>query len=212
LISFYIQAVKIKKDYIAFALQSKESRKSKITQLDSQIANTTTRIKELDGTIHVIILMLIIISFVNRFTSIAIKTEAEALEKKINAAKLRRNHEDALKDLPRRHGECKKKIEDYEVSVGKLNSRIATLRSALDHLSTLKDVEEGAAFLALLRDKPILKETLDIYEEFKQTQVENDISEPVEHTEAVEPEPDYAIEVDSTVSKYLDDPCEGKKT
>ncbi|KAJ3189052.1 hypothetical protein HK101_008972, partial [Irineochytrium annulatum] len=102
-----------------------------------------------------------------KISNTGIKNTAEAYETTINEAKARRA---AVKDrlaLPRKLNTCRERVRSVKSRAATLASQVASLRAALDHLESLEAAEEGAAFQALLRDKPILKETLDMYGEFK---------------------------------------------
>jgi chaperonin cofactor prefoldin len=97
---------------------------------------------------------------------LVVKTQAEAYEAKVNAAKQAKSESEQREILPRKLEACRKTKSELRDQIHTLQDRIYKLRDALDHLKSLQDVEEGAAFLALLRDKPILKETLDRYEQY----------------------------------------------
>ncbi|KAI9327511.1 glucosidase II beta subunit-like-domain-containing protein [Zopfochytrium polystomum] len=139
------EGVRVKKTYIAFAKKARAERSSEIQKLESQISNMTARVEEL------------------KFA----KSEAEAFESKVNAAKAKQKARAASADMPRRISACRSHAQDLRGHLEKQNERVSSLRSTLEHLVTLQQAEEGAAFQALLRDKPILKETLDRYEEFQ---------------------------------------------
>ncbi|KAJ3127974.1 hypothetical protein HK100_009441 [Physocladia obscura] len=137
------KGLKIKEEYIKYAAKAKGDRSRQIKAFEFEKWNITGRIEELKGCI------------------------AEQYESQLNALKAEQTKKDAVRLLPAKLATCnrhnKRLLEDVET----LNSRVSELTSILDHFATLKAVEEGAAFEALLRDKPILKETLATFEEFK---------------------------------------------
>ncbi|KAJ3113827.1 hypothetical protein HDU96_002869 [Phlyctochytrium bullatum] len=142
---FRVLGLRIKKDNIAFAKRSRADRGKQIEDLKLEIGNVTSRIEEL----------------------IVIKADAEVFEHQMNAVKARKDAEASLKTMPEKLSRCRASKQDLRSKIETLNYRVHQLRAALDHFASLQNVEEGAAFQALLRDKPILKETLDLYDQYK---------------------------------------------
>ncbi|KAJ3413355.1 hypothetical protein HDV05_008137 [Chytridiales sp. JEL 0842] len=146
------KGVKLRKEYVAFAEKAGRERRELIRRLEVDLANATSRIEELncEGSTEYPV----------------VKTQAEAFEAKMNAAKTKKDQASQRELLPQKLEACRKTKSSLRDEIQSLHSRIDKLRDALNHLQSMRDVEEGAAFLALLRDKPILKETLDKYEEY----------------------------------------------
>ncbi|KAJ3250725.1 hypothetical protein HDU77_006415 [Chytriomyces hyalinus] len=143
------KGLKLKQGYVDFGVKAKAGRANQLNSLNAKISNVTARIEELK----------------------VLKTQAEHFEAHQNAIRAHENAEAARTTLPQRHAACTERKKVLRTNVETLNTRLAELKRILDHLMTLQDVEEGAAFEALLRDKPILQETLQQYDEFKNLHV-----------------------------------------
>ncbi|KAJ3025427.1 UNVERIFIED_CONTAM: hypothetical protein HDU68_007140 [Siphonaria sp. JEL0065] len=139
------QGFKVKKDYLKYAAEAKKSRTQQLVDLDVEIWEITSRINELK----------------------ALTTEAEAYESHINGLLAQQSLQEAQEVMPQQLADCTSRKTVLRQNIETLNLRVDELQSILNHLLTLKDAEEGAAFEALLRDKPILKETLQRYGDFK---------------------------------------------
>ncbi|KAJ3242021.1 hypothetical protein HDU81_008893 [Chytriomyces hyalinus] len=204
------KGLKLKQGYIDFGVKAKAGRADQLNSLNLKISNVTARIEELK----------------------VLKTQAEHFEAHQNAIRAHENAQAARTTLPQRHAACAERKQILRANVETLNTRLGELKRILDHLMTLRDVEEGAAFEALLRDKPILQETLQQYDDFKNAHVvvyqnedgtsEEDVSgngafitldaEPEEDnvvaTQLADSDSDSAVESDATT--HLDDfsdPC-----
>ncbi|KAJ3104551.1 hypothetical protein HDU97_009063 [Phlyctochytrium planicorne] len=139
------EGLRIKSDYISYSTKARIDRKKQIQDLGLEVANVTARVEELR----------------------IIKADAEVFESEINARKAKKEAAENLRTLPQKVNECRSAKTTLQGNINDLNSRVNQLRAALDRLASMKDVEEGAAFQALLRDKPLIAETLDLYDQFK---------------------------------------------
>ncbi|KAJ3214594.1 hypothetical protein HDU67_001459 [Dinochytrium kinnereticum] len=184
------EGLRIKNENVAFAAKSRADRRREIDDLTLQIANVTAKIEELK----------------------VIKADAEVFETQINAAKAKKLAQDNLKLLPDKINKCRESKTKLRMDIETLNGRVSQLRNALDHLTSLKDAEEGAAFQALLRDKPILKETYDMYDQYKQDHGTEDNPVAIDY-EYEENDDVPVMEDDATASSsnaddvVFEDPC-----
>ncbi|KAI9333423.1 glucosidase II beta subunit-like-domain-containing protein [Obelidium mucronatum] len=177
------KGIKVKKEYLTYAINAKHVRAKQIIDLEVDIWNITSRIEELK----------------------VIRNEAEAYENHVNALMAQQSLEEAQAVMPQQLAECTQRKNVLRSNIDTLNSRINELQSILDNLMKLKDAEEGAAFEALLRDKPILKETLQQYDDFKRN------LEDGRGAIALEAEPEVSI-IDESATGGVDratltDPC-----
>ncbi|KAJ1561294.1 hypothetical protein HK405_004349 [Cladochytrium tenue] len=139
------KGLKIRNDYVTRAAKARRERESEIQKLEAKIGNLTVRIDDL------------------KFA----KAEAEAYESRVTAAKARRKSQADAGEQARRGEVCRETGRRLLAVVKAQNERIDELSGTLEYLASLEASEEGAAFQALLRDKPILKETLDRYYAFR---------------------------------------------
>ncbi|KAI8620792.1 glucosidase II beta subunit-like-domain-containing protein [Chytriomyces sp. MP71] len=140
------KGLKIKHDYIAHAKKARADRKIKMKDLDAQVYNLTARIDELK----------------------VVKDQAELYEAHLNALRAQQTAEANQQILPDRIARCNERKQMLRGDVSFLNERVLELQRILDNFMGLKYVEEGAAYEALLRDKPVLQQTAQRYEDFKE--------------------------------------------
>ncbi|KAJ3075902.1 hypothetical protein HDU98_006534 [Podochytrium sp. JEL0797] len=138
------KGMKVKREYLQFAATASATRALQIHELELEIWNITARIDELK----------------------VLKTEAEAYETHLNALQALQSRDEAKAALPHLLSTCTQRVQTLRSDLETLNMRVDQLTSILTHLASLRAAEEGAAFEALLRDKPILQETLQRFEDF----------------------------------------------
>ncbi|KAJ3211794.1 hypothetical protein HDU82_004906 [Entophlyctis luteolus] len=170
------KGLKTKREYIRYGAKEKALRSEKLKELESERRDVTSKVEELK----------------------AVKAEAEQYESHANAARALKEQQRERNMLPKKMANCEQFVQTLKDTNTKLNGRVSELKSILDHLATLREVEEGAAFEALLREKPILQETMSKFEEFKEklsaagdsadgTLVTPEVSPEVPDTSASEP-------------------------